>query len=176
MTKVGGLTRRTWPSVVTMWLQDGTFIMLLDRPDLRFWRHALDCSMTASLLPGSGSIFRFCLSGAAVCMTAHCATHSNEAFPSDFYVNKLVRSSPPSSHVTQTDRILSTSLLFTEGQAAVEWVRVATITSTISPLFLKRRGFPSPPTVHASCPSLPLRPTTTKKKNEHAPELHFHCV
>ena len=86
MTKFGFLTRRTWPSVVTTWLQDGIFVVPLDWPYLGFWRHALDCSMTACLLPGSGSVFRFCLSGAAVCMTAHCATHSNESFPSDFVV------------------------------------------------------------------------------------------
>ena len=69
---------------MTTWLQDGIFIMPLDQPCLGFWGHALDCSVTACLLPGSGSVFRVCLSGAAVCMTAHCATHLNEAFPSDF--------------------------------------------------------------------------------------------
>ena len=84
MTESRGLTRKIWPSVVITWLQDGIFIMPLDELHLGFWRHALDCSVTACLLLSSGSVFRFCLSGAALCMTAHCATRSNEAVASDF--------------------------------------------------------------------------------------------
>ena len=62
---------------MTTWLQDGTFTAPPDRPYLGFWRHDLERSLTAS-------VFRFCLSGAAVYMMAHCATNLNEAFRSDF--------------------------------------------------------------------------------------------
>ena len=42
MTRSRGSMRRTWPSVVTTWLQDGTYILPLDRPYLGFWWHDCD--------------------------------------------------------------------------------------------------------------------------------------
>ena len=60
--KFGGLTHKTWPSVVTTWLQDGTFTTPPDQPYLGFWRHALERCMTACLLPCSGSVFLTILS------------------------------------------------------------------------------------------------------------------
>ena len=80
--RFGGLTHRTWPSVVTTWLLDGTFTSQPDQPYLDFWRHVLERSMTACICLAVAVFFRFCLSGAAVCMMAR-ATHLNEAFPSD---------------------------------------------------------------------------------------------
>ena len=47
MKRFGGLTHRTWPNVVTTWLQEGTFTTPPDQPYLGFWRHALERSMTA---------------------------------------------------------------------------------------------------------------------------------
>ena len=81
--RFGGLKHRTWPSVVTTWLLDGTFTTQPDQPHLDFWRHALERSTTACFCLALAAFFRFCLSGAAVCMMAHRATHLSEAFRSD---------------------------------------------------------------------------------------------